>query len=94
MPDYAFDRCDDHHKMVDCDSGALRRGVAPAVPNSKSPAGSHSDTFASRSLALSISKLRFAFSSATMLPHIPNKRLAALIDMHMLDPHNLRATVP
>jgi hypothetical protein len=32
--------------------------------------------------------------SAAILPHIPNERLAAFIDVYMLDPDNLRATVP
>jgi hypothetical protein len=36
-------------------STALRPVVGPAVPNPKSPAGSHSDTFASRSFPHSIS---------------------------------------
>jgi hypothetical protein len=36
----------------------------------------------------------FAFLSAAILPHIPNKRLAALIHMHMLDTDDLRAAVP
>jgi hypothetical protein len=36
------------------DSPALRPDVGPAVPNSKSPAGSHSDTFASRSFPHSV----------------------------------------
>jgi len=42
-------------------------------------------------LALSVSNLRFAFASAAILPHIPDKRLASLIHMHMLDPHELGA---
>jgi hypothetical protein len=36
----------------------------------------------------------FAFASAAILPHIPDKRLAALIDVHMLDTDNLRPAVP
>ena len=39
------------------------------------------------------SRLFFAFSSAAILPHVPNKRLAAFIYLHMLDADKLRAAV-
>jgi len=32
MPDYGFGRCDDHHKIVDCDSGrALEKQITKAL---------------------------------------------------------------
>ena len=63
------------------DSPAWLRGVATAVPNPKSPAGYHSDKFASLSLLILLKVVPFSCGPA---PHF-RSRLAALIHMHMLE---------
>ena len=64
------------------DSPAWLRGVATAVPNPKSPAGCHSDKFASLSLLILLKVVPFSCGPA---PHVSDHRLAALIHMHMLE---------
>ena len=71
------------------DSPAWLRGVATAVPNPKSPAGCHSDKFASLSLLILLKVVPFSCGPA---PHVSDHRLAALIHMHMLEFELSRAT--